>query len=74
MLVCKYQRTGEKMPKLKLITLKLPEEMIEAIDELVKMGIYTNRSEFIRAAIREKLEKEQKKIASEPKKISNSPV
>ena len=74
MLVCKYQRTGEKMPKLKLITLKLPEEMIEAIDELVKIGRYTSRSEFIRAAIREKLEKEQKKIASEPKRISNSPV
>jgi len=42
----------------RLVTVKLPEKMVRAIDVLVKMGIYTNRSEFIRAAVREKLERE----------------
>jgi Arc/MetJ-type ribon-helix-helix transcriptional regulator len=60
------------MAKLKMITLKLPEEMIEAVDKAVKLLGYANRSEFIRDAIREKLEKEMRRIGSEPKRVSNS--
>jgi putative addiction module CopG family antidote len=62
------------MARLKLISLKLPEEMIETINELVKIGRYTSRSEFIRAAVREKLEREARRIGSEPKGVSNSPM
>jgi len=46
------------MPKsrtMRLITVHLPEWMLEAMDEAVKrMGLYT-RSDFIRYAIREML-------------------
>lgn len=45
-------------PRLKLVTVKMPELYIEGIDELVKIGKYRNRSEVIRVAIRELLRKE----------------
>jgi len=34
------------------ISLKLPREMLDAIDNIVQIGLYPNRSEFIREAIR----------------------
>ncbi|MEM1876896.1 MAG: ribbon-helix-helix domain-containing protein, partial [Ignisphaera sp.] len=43
---------------MRIITVKVPESYIEAIDELVRMGIYTSRSEDIRAAIRELIKRE----------------
>jgi len=45
-------------PRLRLITVKLPELYVEGIDELVKIGRYRNRSEVIRVAIRDLLKKE----------------
>jgi Arc/MetJ-type ribon-helix-helix transcriptional regulator len=35
----------------------VPRNYIEAVDELVRRGIFPNRSEAIRAAIRELLER-----------------
>ncbi|MEM0027216.1 MAG: ribbon-helix-helix domain-containing protein [Ignisphaera sp.] len=43
---------------MRIVTVKMPESYLEAIDELVKMGRYTSRSEVIRTAIRELLKKE----------------
>ncbi|MCI4437940.1 MAG: type II toxin-antitoxin system ParD family antitoxin [Ignisphaera sp.] len=43
---------------MRIVTVKLPEAYIEAIDELVQMGRYSSRSEVIRTAIRELLKKE----------------
>ena len=43
---------------MRVITVKVPEAYVEAIDELVKMGRYTSRSEVIRTAIRELLRRE----------------
>jgi len=37
---------------MEIITIRLPKWMIQAIDELVEKGLYPNRSEFIREAIR----------------------
>lgn len=45
-------------PRLKLVTVKMPELYIEGMDELVRIGKYRNRSEVIRVAIRELLRKE----------------
>lgn len=45
-------------PRLRLITVKMPEVYIEGIDELVKIGKYKNRSEVIRIAVRDLLRKE----------------
>ncbi|MCY0867920.1 MAG: ribbon-helix-helix domain-containing protein [Desulfurococcus sp.] len=46
------------IPRMKLITVKMPEFYIEGIDELVRMGRYSSRSEVIRIAVRDLLKKE----------------
>ncbi|BBG24211.1 MULTISPECIES: ribbon-helix-helix domain-containing protein [Sulfuracidifex] len=43
---------------MKIITVKLPEQFLESIDELVNTGRYTNRSEVIRAALGDFIRKE----------------
>lgn len=45
-------------PRLRLITVKMPELYLEGIDELVRIGKYRNRSEVIRIAVRELLRQE----------------
>lgn len=47
-----------------LISVHVPKRMLEELDELVRRGIYPNRSEAIRAAIRELLYKESLKPAA----------
>jgi len=42
----------------RLVTVKMPEAYVEAIDELVRKGRFTSRSEAIRVAIRELLRRE----------------
>ncbi len=44
--------------RMKLITVKMPEIYVEGLDELVKTGRYSSRSEIIRVAIRDLLRKE----------------
>ncbi|MDI3474310.1 MAG: antitoxin ParD1/3/4 [Thermococcaceae archaeon] len=53
------------MSKMKIISVQLPQGLINAMDQLVKKGIYPNRSEVIRAAIRELLRKELYRIETE---------
>ncbi|MHA2059868.1 MAG: ribbon-helix-helix domain-containing protein [Candidatus Ranarchaeia archaeon] len=43
---------------MKLITFHLPEQCFSGIDELVKLRLYPNKSEAIRAAIRDLLNRE----------------
>ncbi|NPA84969.1 MAG: ribbon-helix-helix protein, CopG family [Crenarchaeota archaeon] len=43
---------------MRLVTVKMPEAYVEAIDELVRRGRFTSRSEAIRVAIRELLRRE----------------
>jgi Arc/MetJ-type ribon-helix-helix transcriptional regulator len=45
-------------PRLVVISVKLPEDMVMALEELVSIGKYKNRSHAIRAAIRLLLTKE----------------
>jgi len=47
---------------LKTVTVKIPPWMVAAMDELVKAGKYTCRSEVIRAALKEFLDKELRKL------------
>jgi len=42
----------------RLVTVKVPEIYLEGIDELVKLGRYSSRSEVIRTAIRDLLRRE----------------
>jgi Arc/MetJ-type ribon-helix-helix transcriptional regulator len=43
---------------LRIITVKLPDTYIDGIDELVRLGRYSCRSEAIRVAIRDLLKRE----------------
>lgn len=43
---------------MKLISVKLPEALIEGMDELVKKRIYPSRSAILRAAVRDLLKRE----------------
>ncbi len=43
---------------MKLITVKLPEALIEGLDELVRSGMYPSRSAAVRAAVRDMLKRE----------------
>ncbi len=43
---------------MKLITVKMPEIYVRGIEELVKAGLYSSRSEVIRIAVRELLKRE----------------
>ena len=45
---------------MKLISCKMPEAIIELIDQLVKEGQYKSRSELIRHALLELLKREGK--------------
>jgi len=47
-----------EMSRMKIISVQLPQSLIHGLDALVKRGIYPNRSEAIRVAIRELLKKE----------------
>ena len=43
---------------MQLISINMPQDTIEGLDELVRKGIYPNRSEAIRFAIRDLLKEE----------------
>ena len=43
---------------MKLVTVKLPEAVIEGLDELVRSGMYPSRSSAIRASVRDMLKRE----------------
>jgi len=45
-------------PRLVIVSVKIPEDMVMALEDLVSAGKYKNRSHAIRAAIRLLLAKE----------------
>ncbi len=49
---------------MKLVTVHLPESLIEGLDELVKQRYYPSRSEAIRIAVRDLLKKDLWRIRS----------
>ena len=46
------ERTGQSMSR---VTVRMPDQQVEEIDELIDAGTFPNRSEAIRAAIRDLL-------------------
>ena len=48
-----------KGSRMKAITVWLPIWMVKEVDKLVKLGMYKDRAEFIRSAIRELLRRER---------------
>ncbi|BAD86459.1 hypothetical protein, conserved [Thermococcus kodakarensis KOD1] len=53
------------MSRMRIISVQLPQGLINAMDQLVKKGVYPNRSEVIREAIRELLKKELYRLETE---------
>ncbi|UCG04670.1 MAG: ribbon-helix-helix protein, CopG family [Candidatus Heimdallarchaeota archaeon] len=47
------------MYEIRTVTLYVEEELIDAMAELVRNGKYPNRSEFVRSAIRDLIDKYQ---------------
>jgi Arc/MetJ-type ribon-helix-helix transcriptional regulator len=45
-------------PSMKLLSLKMPDALVEGMDELVRRGLYPSRSAVIRTAVRDLLRKE----------------
>jgi len=43
---------------MKLVSVKMPEALIEAMDELVRRGLYPSRSAVLRTAVRDLLKEE----------------
>jgi len=39
--------------KMEMVSIHIPKQMLEQLDQMVKLGIYPSRSEVIRAAVRE---------------------
>ena len=49
------------------VTLRIPEQQIEAVERLVETGKYPNRSEAIRAAVRDMIEEDRGDQTSSPR-------
>ncbi|WP_297435806.1 ribbon-helix-helix domain-containing protein [Thermococcus sp.] len=57
------------MTKMRIISVQLPQGLINAMDQLVKRGAYPNRSEIIREAIRELLKRELYQLETEERSM-----
>jgi len=55
------EEVEKKISGLIPVAVKLPVDLVSAIDRVVATGRYANRSEFVRAAIRTLLDKEGKR-------------
>jgi Arc/MetJ-type ribon-helix-helix transcriptional regulator len=51
-------KKGEQPRNMKLVTVLLPEANLEGLDELVRRGMYQNRSAAIRSAVRDLVKQE----------------
>ncbi len=51
------------------VSIKIPDEMKEQVEKMSKEGLYQNDSEYMRAAIREKLEKDNGLTLSEEQEL-----
>lgn len=51
------------------VSIKIPDEMKEEVEKMSKEGLYQNDSEYMRAAIREKLEKDNGLTLSEEQEL-----
>ncbi len=54
------------MTKMRIVSVQLPQSIINGIDELVRRGAYPNRSEVIRSALREFLRRELPREVESP--------
>lgn len=55
-IICLNRKRG--IDDLRLVTVKLPEALIDGLDNLVQSGLYPSRSAAIRTAVRDMLKRE----------------
>lgn len=48
------------------VTLRIPKQQIDAVEQMVESGQYPNRSEAIRSAVREMIEEEGEVVERKP--------
>lgn len=48
------------------VTLRIPKQQIDAVEQMVESGQYPNRSEAIRSAVREMIEEEGDTVERRP--------
>jgi len=51
-----------KKKGLKMITIKMPEYMVEQLDHLVNIGVFASRSEAIRLAVSKLLSEQKRRL------------
>ena len=59
---------------MKVISLRLPDKLIEEIDELVSSGMYANRTEALREAARNLLKSQIGSLKGSPKQVSKDEI
>ncbi|MMZ66049.1 nickel responsive regulator [compost metagenome] len=59
---------------MRIVTVKMPEVYIDGIDELVRAGRYSSRSEAIRVAVRELLKRELWSAGIPAEEVHATPV
>lgn len=71
-----YMPRSKSQDRMTLISVHVPKKMLEELDELVRRGIFPNRSEAIRAALRDLLYKEvfKTKAVREEEKEEEPPL
>jgi len=71
-----YMPRSKSQDRMTLISVHVPRKMLEELDELVRRGIFPNRSEAIRAALRDLLYKEvfKTKAVREEEKEEEPPL
>jgi Arc/MetJ-type ribon-helix-helix transcriptional regulator len=58
----------------KVISLRLPDKLIEEIDELVSRGMYASRTEALREAARNLLKSQIGSLKGSPKQVSKDEI
>ena len=59
---------------MKVISLRLPDKLIEEIDELVSSGMYASRTEALREAARNLLKSQIGSLKGSPKQVSKDEI
>lgn len=55
----KSSTSSDKDERLVLVSFRIPKQMLDELDELVREGVFSSRSEAIRAAIRDLIIRER---------------
>jgi Arc/MetJ-type ribon-helix-helix transcriptional regulator len=58
----------------KVVSLRLPDKLIEEIDDLVSSGMYANRTEALREAARNVLRSQTGSLKGSPKQVSKDEI